>query len=43
MPKTKLNGYDRFDKVQSMKKNTQNNNVTNRIGAIDAEIGIELS
>ena len=41
-PKMKLNCYDWSDKVRSMTKSKQDNNSTDHIGAVYAEIRIEL-
>ena len=38
-PKRKLNYCDRFDRVPSMMKTIQDNNVIDRIGVVYAEIG----
>ena len=39
----KLNCYDRADKVYSMEKTRQENDMTNRIGAVYIKIEIEMS
>ena len=41
--KIKQHYYDRSNGVQSMKKNTQNNDVTDRIDTIYAKIGTKMS
>ena len=41
--KTKLNNHDRFNEVRFMMKVKQDNNVTDCIGTVYAEIKNELS
>ena len=42
MLKTKLSCCERSDRVQSMMKTRQGNNMTDRIGIVNAKIEIEL-
>ena len=41
--KIKRHYYDRSNGVQSMKKNTQNNDVTDRIDTVHTKIGTKMS
>ena len=42
-PKSKLNYHNRLDRMRSIKKTRQDNDVTNRTGVIFVEYDIELS
>ena len=43
MSKTKLNYRDRSNRVRSMTKTTQHNDVIDSVGAVYAKIGTKLS
>ena len=43
MPKSELNSHDQSNKVRSMMKTREDNDVIDYIGAVYDEIGVDLS